>query len=887
MGSKSQKIILFLAAILSVLPLSAQFERRDSLVRLIKATSLELIEQNGRNYRKSVDATFLHNGTYLICDTALWDMQARIINAAGHVKVVQNNTILTSDKMDYIIDQDMVQCRGTLVQLQDKDRNTLRTHFLDYNTRDSLAFFSKGASMRSKDGQIIESIDGSYSARLRTFNFRNDVNMYTDSIFVRTSELDYESVPNKAIFKQHIDFWKDGNMLSANHGWYNRPVETFFFNDHVHAMSENQEVWCDSLYYYRNNDDILMLGSVQVQDTTRNVAAVGNYMFYQDSLSQVTLSKEAAVAMKTSEEKTYRKVDSLGVEHTEKRTRVDTLYFGADTLIYHTVRKCDIPQGEIEACATRLEEINSDPVTAYRRKAAEEAEKARQQQAEEAAKQSGLPPQQQGGKPQGGKPQGPPPAENMPPQQPDTEEDEAPVDTLSAPTDSLAAQADSLLAEPAELDTTKIGFLYAHGNVKVFRYDLQVACDSLRYCDLDSIARLYKDPIVWNEGNRQYTADSLAALVKGNSVDRVSLMSNAFIITQETPELFDQIRSTEVMAYFDTTASLRRFDALGGATAVFFLKEKQEYATVNKVECKMLSALFKDGDLDRIHYFDAPKNDAYPLPQLRQVDRELKGFNWQPDKRPKGKEDITDLSLRPSERSAFNRKPQPKFSQTEIYFPGYMKEVREQLAAAKNKTKSKPKKPKETTEETAAKDSTQATDPLAEIPDSVYTQIGEQRDTMAFSVDSLLAGASDTTAVAAPKEPTKADLREQERARKQAEKEAKWAQLDARDAAKAQAKAEKKAAKARARAERLAAREAKRKAKEDARLERYVERYRKKYENQKPIDDGKDTEQVPEVHESGYPEQRELRDSTLNIQATEPLDTLVQGVTEPGSGSES
>jgi len=881
MGRKNKKIVLLLLAFLAGTPLWAQMgERRDSLVRLIKATSLELIEKNGRNYRKSVDATFLHNGTYLICDTALWDLQARIINAEGHVKVVQNATILTSDKMDYIVDQDMVQCRGNLVQLQDKDRNTLRTHFLDYNTRDSLAFFSKGGSMRSKDGQIIESTDGSYSARLRVFTFRNNVNMYTDSIFVRTSELDYESVPNKAVFKTEIDFWKDGNMLSAGKGWYNRPVETFFFRDHVHAMSPDQEVWCDSLYYYRNFDDIKMLGHVQVQDTTRNVFAVANYMYYQDSLAKVTLSKEAAVAMKTSEEKTYKRVDSLGKEQIEKRTQIDTIYMGADTLVYQTIKKCDIPQSEIDACATRLEEIHADPVTAYRRKAAEEAEKLRKQQEEEAAKQAGMmnPALQgmQNGKPQGeqppadlGKPNAPEPQDELPPME---EQEEAPAD-------SLTTAADSLATEPEPLDTTKIGFVYGIGNVKIYRRDIQVSCDSLRYCDLDSIARFYIDPVVWNDGNRQYSADSLAALVKGNSVDRVSLMSNAFIITQETEELYDQIRSTEVMAYFDTTASLRRFDALGGATAVFFLKEKQEYATVNKVECKMLSALFKNGDLDRIHYFDAPKNDAYPLPQLKQVDREIKGFNWQPERKPKGKEDITDLSIRASERKIFGSRPQPAFPQTEIYFPGYMKEVRDQLKAAKNKQKAKESAKKEEAPADTAKTAAEApTVDIQDAIDSLNTSVGEYADTLKFSVDSLLNQTPDSTATVAPKEPTKAELREQERLRKQAEKEARWAELDARDAAKAQAKAEKKAAKARARAEKQAAREAKRKQKEDERLERYVERYKQKYQNklekEKEKDNGEATEQVPEVHEGGHSEQRGITESAVDTQAVEPAEDV-------------
>ena len=39
-----------------------------------------------------------------------------------------------------------------------------------------------------------------------------------------------------------------------------------------------------------------------------------------------------------------------------------------------------------------------------------------------------------------------------------------------------------------------------------------------------------------------------------------------------------------MMAYFDTTRTLRRFDALGGASSLFYLTEDNALATVNKVE---------------------------------------------------------------------------------------------------------------------------------------------------------------------------------------------------------------------------------------------------------------------------------------------------------------
>ena len=168
-------------------------EQEDSLVVLMSSKSAQLVDIEGASYRKVVGpARFLHNNTYLLCDTALWNVDSRLIDAWGNVSILQEETVLTRDKLTYYIDEDLAQFRGSLVQLQDKDHNVLRTRYLDYNTKDSVAVFRNGGSMRDKDGQIIESLNGTYDSKIKLFTFEDDVNMFTDSIFVKSNRLLYE-----------------------------------------------------------------------------------------------------------------------------------------------------------------------------------------------------------------------------------------------------------------------------------------------------------------------------------------------------------------------------------------------------------------------------------------------------------------------------------------------------------------------------------------------------------------------------------------------------------------------------------------------------------------------------------------------------------------------
>ena len=374
---KSLRNILIVAAV-CVLPLTfyartapvpapePQSGDQDSLVRLISADSLQLLEVNGKSCRRVVGrpARFLHNNTYLLCDTAIWNVDDQLINAMGRVKIIQDRTELRSDKLNYYVDRDLAEFRGSVVILTDKDNNTLKTRFLDYNTKDSVAVFRNGASMRDKDGQIIESMSGSYDSKIKTFTFSEDVNMYTDSVFVKTTWLKYESDLSLATFGYNTHAWKDGDMLSANAGTYDRSRENFFFNRDVHVMTDIQEGWCDSLYFNRTTMDVTMLGNAQVSDTTRSVHALAGRMDYVDSLSEVTLTRQPAVVAEVDDENGR-----------------DSVWVGAEQLRYWTVPKCDLDSMELVLSAERLKSIAVDPVSELRRQAAEAAAKA----AEEAA----------------------------------------------------------------------------------------------------------------------------------------------------------------------------------------------------------------------------------------------------------------------------------------------------------------------------------------------------------------------------------------------------------------------------------------------------------------------------------------------------------------------
>lgn len=988
-----RKLFISVVTVLSTLTsLSAQENgsQKDSLVRLLSAQSMELIEKDGVDYRKVTGpARFLHNDTYLICDTALWNMSSNEIYAISNVKILQDQTVLTGDRLTYYIDRDLAEFRGTLVQLEDKDRNVLRTEHLDYNTKDSVAVFFNGGSMKDAEGQIIESRTGTYDSKIRTFTFNDRVNMFTDSVFVKSTTIVYDARTNVATFGFDTDTWQDDNMLSANGGWYDRGREIFLFRNNVHGMSDTQEGWADSLYYYRSSKNIELLGNAQVTDTTRDVSALAGRIFYTDSLSEVKLTRDPAVigVMKNAED------------------QPDTVYFGADTIFARTYMMFQVNESEIKNSKSRMEDLAVDAVQAYRQKAAKEAAEAAAKAMEndpnrpkpnkkqtgetgavaaaggaaetsgvadasetdasesDASESSDVSEADETSEKEG---DGSEASESAEVSGKDSDEatdsaevaEGAPADSLTAKTltsakdstamasgsqaseadsvshalasldqaagalskpagrlahasdslshiadtlshsaDSLANAADSLTVAADSLsapkDSTKLNFITAIKNVKMFRKDIQLACDSLVYNDLDSLVRMYEKPFVWNEGNRQYSADSIYAVIKDRAMQKASLMSNAFIIVKEDSLCFDQIRATEMLAYFDTTGALTRFDALGEANAVFYLQEDSVYATVNKSAAKMLSARFLNGELDKVYYFDAAKNDGYPVAQMTRDERVLKGFDWQIDACPRGKQDITLLSLRPSERSSYSARPRATFEYTDRYYPGYipgiMKQIREGKVAKAN---AEARRKAAAQAKAAAADSlTVAGDSLSVAQDSLSLSPADSLGTSLPSVaDSTMAG-SDSLSVSADSSSVNAPVldpsalkkaqRDSIRAAKIAAREAKWARLDSLDAAKAKAAADKKAAKLRVKKlKQLKALKA-REEKENARLEKYKAAYLK----QKELDDLKAAAKAArEAAKADREAAKTARKADDNAGAPEKSEQ--EGVTEKGPTSE-
>jgi len=650
-------------------------ETRDSLVRLLTASRVKLVEKDGRSFRRAEgDVRFLHNDTYLYCDTAFWCVEEQYIDAVGNVQIIQDNAVLSSDRLHYDIPSSVASFRGTLVQLEDRDSNILRTNDLDYSTRDSIATFRSGGSMKDRDGNIIESLMGKFESALKLFTFEEDVEMFSDSAFFASGQMKYRTDLEKAFFGNGAKGWYGRNYIQSGGGWYDKKDSKVMFDEQVYLLTDDYEGWCDELLYDRVGRETEMFGNVQLLDSAHNVMAAGGYVRFTDEPRHALLTENPAV---------------IAVQKDSEGEMRDSLFLRADTLVFETLMKFMIPQEELQMAGERLKLLDVDPVANARKNASDEA--AAVAAAEERQD------RRRGPRPSGG-PQGPGRESGVE----SREEFISPEEQMAFVCDSLTV-ADSLFIHDSMMvpdsvmiaamdsvlknwkDSTEINFMHGYHHVMMFREGLQMVCDSIEYFDVDSIARLYGRPIVWREIKTQIASDSMQMVVRNRTLDRAYLLSNALIVSEQTPGMYyNQIKSPEMTAYFDDrSGSLKRFDALGGAQALLFMEEDSVVTTMNQKDSKIMSATFRDGSIERVHYMGGIKSDAYPLWYLWKKEKEkmkLKDFFWSPELRPVDRFVITRQSISSSVRMKIREACDfPVFYRTSVFFPGYMENVLQEI----------------------------------------------------------------------------------------------------------------------------------------------------------------------------------------------------------------
>ncbi|PKO98222.1 MAG: hypothetical protein CVU13_11340 [Bacteroidetes bacterium HGW-Bacteroidetes-8] len=653
---------LILTILFSISVNAQQTQGEDRLVRLLSAKTAEIYQNEFRNIRKVTGpAQFLHNNTLIICDTAIWDLTYNIVDAIGNVKIVQDRTILSGDRINYLADSSIARVRGNLVELIDKDSNRLRTLHLDYNTKDSVAYFFNGGSMMDKKGKVIESIRGYYHSKIERFKFLERVELNSDSLVLKGDSLAYWSKDKRVDFLGSVKVWQNNSYLSSNSGWYNREKEIYNFDNNAYMLNGQNELWAKRIYYERAEPKAELYDDVQILDTAQSMLLFSDFVRYRENPVFAELYKNPSLA--------YYSVEN---------DLPDTLFFAADTIHYRMLPKFEVDSATVALSQKRYSLSRKDPIKEMYNRPTPKPKDSTAKKPEVGTKPAAADSRLTAVKDSLLKIQGKD-SQSIPVKDsskiPLKDSLVIPIrDSLKIPAkDSLAIPIrdslkipvkDSLALTPK--DTTLIRLVSANKNIRFYRSNIQGRCDSLMFNSIDSIIRLYKDPVLWNENN-QFSADSIQLITSNKQLEKTELMSGAFVVTKEDSLHYNQIKATDIVAHF-TEGDLTRFDAYGGVTVIFFFAEDSILTTMNLKECKTMTATIKEKSVQRVRYFETIQSDLYPIIDVEPEKKRLKGFRLRYNERPANRFEVTTRSIIPSSREYVSTLELPGFFYTNQLF---------------------------------------------------------------------------------------------------------------------------------------------------------------------------------------------------------------------------
>ena len=201
--------------------------------------------------------------------------------------------------------------------------------------------------------------------------------------------------------------------------------------------------------------------------------------------------------------------------------------------------------------------------------------------------------------------------------------------TMSSNDDTITLRADTLRALP-QTDTLGVDhrLLKAYYRCTIFSREMQGRCDSLSYSFMDSVIRLYDDPLVWSRES-QLSADSIALFTKDRKADHMELYNSAFVVSSVDTARFDQISGKNLSGYF-VDNKLRRIKVTGNGEAIYYVVDKNELVGVNRAKSASIEILLEDGKIAEIIQNQSPDGTLNPPQEKPDSEMRLDGFRWLP-----------------------------------------------------------------------------------------------------------------------------------------------------------------------------------------------------------------------------------------------------------------
>ena len=299
-----------------------------------------------------------HNGAVITCDSAVRYSDMRI-EFFGNVLINKNTTYIYGDRAEYNGEVNEARVFSDIVKVVDEDA-TLYTYEFLFNTKENVGEFGGGGVLVNRDSRL-ESVRGYYYANSKELVCVDRVEMRNDEYELKGDSVVYNMATDNAFFFKHTNIWnKEGDYLYADRGAYRKADSLYKVTSNGYVLTDKQEMWSDSIDFYRAEDHIILWRDIQIDDTEHKVLAFGDYGEYWKEPGNAFLTRRPSIVSYdlSQGDLLFMRADSMFLftinENAERRAAeaaaADSLARSADSLalpgadsLAHAAGGADVP----------------------------------------------------------------------------------------------------------------------------------------------------------------------------------------------------------------------------------------------------------------------------------------------------------------------------------------------------------------------------------------------------------------------------------------------------------------------------------------------------------------------------------------------------------------
>lgn len=234
-----------------------------------------------------------HNGAVITCDSAV-RYSADRIEFFGNVLINQNTTYVYGDRAEYDRQKSEARVYSDIVKVVDGDA-TLYTYNFVFNTQENVGTFRGGGVLYNRDN-LLEASRGYYYSNTKELVGVDSVEMRNRDYRMRGDSVIYNLATEHAYFFAHTNIWNsDGDYLYADRGSYARADSLYSLTLNGYILTSTQELWSDTLDYWRAEGHVVMRNNIQIDDSEYKVLAFGDYGEYWKDPGDALLTRRPSV----------------------------------------------------------------------------------------------------------------------------------------------------------------------------------------------------------------------------------------------------------------------------------------------------------------------------------------------------------------------------------------------------------------------------------------------------------------------------------------------------------------------------------------------------------------------------------------------------------------